>query len=74
MVKGTVNIEGSNTLVRDLHSHAVINKDTNGFKQHMASREKKKQEEADMNNLKNDVEELKATLAEILTILKTGSK
>lgn len=65
-----VNIEGSDSLVRHIDSHAVINKDSNTLKQVLSQREKRKQDTQDLNNLKNDVKDLKTTMNKILDLLE----
>ena len=65
-----VGIEGSPNLARDLHSHAVINKDINGLKAHLAAREKRINDAQKMANLEADVAQLKSSVEEILRILK----
>jgi hypothetical protein len=69
-MKGTVNIEGSPNLVRDMDSHAIINKDTSAYKQHMAAKAKKQKEAARVDKLAADVAHLKSSVDEILSILK----
>ena len=66
----TIGIEGSPNLVRDVRSHAIINKDGNARKSILEQREKRKQAAQDLNDLKDDVKDLKATLATILEILE----
>jgi hypothetical protein len=66
----TINIKGSPNLARDLNSFAVINKDEHAYKQHLAAKEKKKNDAARITKLENDVAGLKSSLDEILSILK----
>lgn len=72
-MKGIINIEGSPNLVRDLHSHAVINKDTNALKAYHAAKDKKLKDAERINKLESEVKEIKSSVNEILQILK-GSK
>ena len=65
-----IEIEGSNDLILDMNSHAVINKNRGAKQQILAQREKRKQDAKDLATLKNEVSELKNTMAAILSILE----
>jgi hypothetical protein len=66
-------VEGSQTLVRDPYSGAIINNDDAGYKSYIAVREaneRKRQEQQtvrqEIDSLKNDMTEIKGLLLQLL--------
>lgn len=74
MTETLVHIEGSPTLVRNCSSMAVVNKDTNARKMALAQREKRKQSNQDIDNLKQELSEVKSTMSKILALLEQSKK
>ena len=64
-----VEIKEHKNLARDTSTMAVINTDRGGRKQALAARRKKMQDQAEMNQLKEDVATLKDLVSQLLAKL-----
>lgn len=68
-------VEGHETLVRDVSSHAIINNDDEAYRAYVTRRQQEKRQREELQNLKSEVEELKTDIKDIkdlLTILVKG--
>jgi hypothetical protein len=65
-----IQVEGYNDMARDTNSKAIINTNSKALKQAKEIRERKLKEKQEIQNLKNDVQEIKSTLEQILILLK----
>ena len=70
MEEPKVNIEGSPNLVRNVASMAVINRDSNARNMALSQREKRRQSNQDIDNLKQEVSEIKTMMSKILSLLE----
>lgn len=61
-----IKVENSNSLYRDIRSGAIINCSTTEYDNYMALKQKKLQEKNEIENIKNDVNELKSMMKLIL--------
>ena len=59
-------IKGTNNLIRDTKNHAIINTDKNELKQILVNRNKRKQNDQDLQNLKTEFKEIKSMMKLIL--------
>jgi hypothetical protein len=62
-------VEGHSDLVRDMESGAVINNDTTAYQNYLAMKNQKIKEQERMENLENEVSELKSLLKELINKL-----
>ncbi|AOV60222.1 hypothetical protein S820908_074 [Synechococcus phage S-CAM9] len=62
-------VEGHSELIRDMDSGAVINNDTTAYQNYIAMREQKIKEKQRLENLENEVGEIKSLLKEMLNKL-----
>lgn len=63
-------VEGHNNLFRDRNTGAILNMDTTGYNQYQRMKQKRQNERAEIDMIKNDIEEIKTLLRE----LANGSK
>lgn len=63
-------VEGHKNLFRDENTGAIVNCDTGAYTQYINMRDKKEKEREEINQLKNDIDEIKSMLREFLN----GSK
>jgi hypothetical protein len=63
-------VEGNKNLFRDENSGAIVNIDTIGHSQYIKMREDKKKQREEIDQLKDDIKEIKLLLKEIIN----GSK
>jgi hypothetical protein len=63
-------VEGNKNLFRDENSGAIVNIDTIGHSQYIKMREDKKRQREEIDQLKDDIKEIKLLLKEIIN----GSK
>jgi len=61
-----IRVEGSKSLYRDMDSGAIINTDTSEYSQYISQRERRKKEKQEIVDLKNELSEIKALLAQLL--------
>lgn len=62
-------VEGHSELVRDMDSGAVINNDTTAYQNYIAMREQKIREKQRLDNLENEVGEIKSLLKDLINKL-----
>jgi hypothetical protein len=63
-------VEGHKHLYRDENSGAIVNCDTLAYTQYIKMKSDRRQQRDDIDKLKNDIEEIKSLLKEIIN----GSK
>lgn len=63
-------VEGHKNLYRDSNSGAIINNDSFSYNQYVKMKEEKKKQREEIENIKNDISEIKSLLKELLN----GSK
>lgn len=63
-------VEGHTNLYRDENSNAIVNCDDYGYNQYIKMKNEKKRQKEEIDQLKNDVNEIKSMLKELLN----GSK
>ena len=66
-------VEGHSGLYRDSQTNSIVNRNTSDFKQYMSQKKTRDNEhqkvdviEQDLTNLKNDINEIKSLLKELL--------
>jgi hypothetical protein len=59
-------VEGHKNLYRDEHSGAIINCDSFGYSQYMRIKNEKKKQRDEIDQIKNDIDEIKSLLKEII--------
>ena len=67
------NVEGHADLVRDNSTGAILNNDTSQYNQYLSLRAKRKQGTDRIDNMENDLKNLKDDINEIKTLLKALS-
>lgn len=70
MDKRYAKVEGNSTLVRDLHSGAIINTDEGGYRAYMAQKSAAERRREEVENLKQEVSSLKNDMSDIKDLLK----
>jgi len=63
-------VEGHKHLYRDENSGAIVNCDTIGYSQYIKMKSEKQKQKEEIDQIKNDIEEIKFLLKEIIN----GSK
>lgn len=63
-------VNGHKNLFRDSDSGAIVNCDTNGYNQYVKMKQDKKTQKDEIENMKNDIMEIKLLLKELVN----GSK
>lgn len=61
-----VKVEGHPDLYRDMDTGAIINKDTSGYQQYLLNSANRKNAKQEIEDLKNDVNEIKLLLKELI--------
>ena len=67
------NVEGHADLVRDNSTGAILNNDTSQYNQYLSLRAKRQQGTDRIDNMENDLKNLKDDINEIKTLLKALS-
>jgi hypothetical protein len=62
-------VEGHSELIRDMDSGAVINNDTTAYQNYITMREQKIKEKQRLDNLENEVGEIKSLLKDLINKL-----
>lgn len=65
-------VEGHKNLYRDEKSGAIVNCDTYGYTQYLKIKEQKQKEKEEIDQIKNDITEIKSLLKELIN--GNGSK
>lgn len=63
-------VEGHTNIIRDLKTNAIINTDTQGLQNYISSKNKRINEKKIMNDLIDDVKNLKESIEEIKLLLR----
>jgi len=63
-------VENHNTLVRDLNNNAILNVDTSSIKKAKIAKNLRRSQTQEIEDIKNDVTELKSMMREILDRLR----
>ncbi len=67
-------VEGHVSLVRDPDTNAILNVNMNDYEKYIAQRQEKQKEDHRIENIENEVSEIKSNLDEIKDLLKNLSK
>ena len=67
------NVEGHADLIRDNSTGAILNNDTSQYNQYLALRAKRQQGTDRIDNMENDLKNLKDDINEIKTLLRALS-
>jgi hypothetical protein len=59
-------VEGHNNLFRDRNTGAILNKDKAAYLNYMRLKEIKEKEKNEINEIKNDIDEIKSLLKELI--------
>ena len=59
-------VKGHKHLFRDERSGAIVNTDTQGYLQYKKLQERKNNQESELQRLRNEVDELKSLLTELI--------
>lgn len=71
MINHYVKVEGHPNLVRDLKSNAIINTDKISLDNYTIAKRKKEEEVKRIDNIENELIELKSSIDEIKQLLRT---
>ena len=63
--KDLIQVESEHNLFRDRSTGAIINTDTAGYAQYQRMKQKRQTERAELDMIKNDIEEIKSLLREL---------
>jgi len=63
-------VEGHTNLFRDEKTGAIVNTDTFGYSQYIKMKSEKKKQREELDQIKNDIDEIKSLLKELIN----GSK
>ena len=66
-------VEGHSNLIRDEISNAILNINSSEYNQYLALRNKRKQGTNRIDNMENDLKDLKDDINEIKTLLRARS-
>ena len=66
-------VEGQKDLYRDLKSNAIVNTNKNDYDTYITRRNKVKGEQSKINELENEITNIKTSLDEIKTLLRSIS-
>ena len=69
-MKKYLKVKSDISLVRDMDSHAIVNKNENEFEKFLNLSEKKYKERNELDNMKSDLDSLKSDIEEIKSLLK----
>jgi len=59
-------VEGHKNLFRDPQTGAILDNDTNAYSQHIARRNRKLDEKAELDAMKKDIDEIKSLLQQLV--------
>lgn len=63
--KNLIPVDGHHNLFRDPDTGAILNNDKSGYMQYMRLKEQRQREKSELDQLKNDIAEIKSLLREI---------
>jgi len=61
-----IRVEGHKDLFRDEKSGAIVNTDTFGYSQYIKMKNEKQKQKDEIDQIKNDINEIKALLQELI--------
>ena len=64
-------VEGHKNLFRDENTGAIINMDTTGYSTYMSDKRRNSDKEAELNEMKKEIETLKSALIELVSKITT---
>ena len=64
-----IKVEGHSNLFRDSKTGAIINTDDTGYNQYLKLKKSDNKKERELSKMKNDIEEIKEALAQIINNL-----
>ncbi len=64
-------VEGHKNLFRDEKTGAIINMDTAGYSTYMSDKRRNSDKQAELNEMKNEIETLKSMLKELASKITT---
>ena len=64
-------VEGHKNLFRDENTGAIINMDTTGYSTYMSDKRRNSDKEAELNEMKKEIETLKSALSELVSKITT---
>jgi hypothetical protein len=66
-----IRVEGHLNLFRDEKSGAIVNTDTQGYANYVRMRSERKRQREEIDNIKNDISEIKQLLKELINESKS---
>ena len=66
-----IRVEGHLNLFRDEKSGAIVNMDTQGYTNYVRLRSERKRQREEIDNIKNDINEIKQLLKELINESKS---
>ena len=66
-------VEGHNNLIRDMNSNAIVNTSSSEYNNYISQRAKRKQGTNRIDNMENDLKDLKDDINEIKNLLRALS-
>ena len=64
-------VEGHKNLFRDEKTGAIINMDTQGYSDYISNKRRNSDKEAELNEMKKEIETLKSALSELVSKITT---
>ena len=64
-------VEGHKNLFRDEKTGAIVNMDTAGYSTYMSDKRRNSDKEAELNEMKKEIETLKSALSELVSKITT---
>lgn len=62
-------VEGKSNLYRDVNSNAIVNRDTNGYRQYIQSLHEKEEQKNKINSIENDLVSIKDEISELKNLI-----
>ena len=66
-----ISVEGHKNLFRDENTGAIINMDTTGYSTYMSDKRRNSDKQAELNEMKSEIETLKTMLKELASKITT---
>ena len=64
-------VEGYKNLFRDEKTGAIVNMDTQGYSDYISNKRRNSDKEAELNEMKKEIETLKSALSELVSKITT---
>tara|TARA_B100000161_G_scaffold230762_1_gene178188 strand:+ start:2228 stop:2431 length:204 start_codon:yes stop_codon:yes gene_type:complete len=64
-------VEGYKNLFRDEKTGAIVNMDTQGYNDYISNKRRNSDKEAELNEMKKEIETLKSALSELVSKITT---